>query len=277
MKSGVAMTEKLYQSVAYRPCELEHRYGDQVHILSNPYLLTELAALCSPEVVQPRFNDLIEVCYRGLLERVVCAEFPRVHAEIPTRMQAVTEAGVYRGDVIDPETPVVTVNIARAGTFPSHVCYHQLNHLLKPSGVRQDHVVMERTTDAEGRVTGAGMHGSKIGGDVQDRMLLFPDPMAATGSSLSRVIQYYKDSVEGVPKKIIALHMIVTPDYLRTVLTAHPEVCVYALRLDRGTSPAHVFDTIPGTHWDEESGLNERHYIVPGGGGFGEILNNANV
>ncbi|MEM7167003.1 MAG: uracil phosphoribosyltransferase [Planctomycetota bacterium] len=271
------MTEKLYQSVAYRPCELEHHYGDQVHILSNPYLLTELAALCSPEVGQPRFNDLIEVCYRGLLERVVCAEFPHKEVEIPTRMLQFHEAGIYRGVVIDPATPVATVNIARAGTLPSHICYHQLNHLLNPSGVRQDHVIMERTTDASGRVTGAGMHGSKIGGDIEGRILLFPDPMAATGSSLSRVIDFYKQHVDGVPAKIIALHLIVTPDYLRTVLSAHPEVYVYALRLDRGTSPAHVFDTVPGTHWEEESGLNERQYIVPGGGGFGEILNNANV
>ena len=51
----------------------------------------------------------------------------------------------------------------------------------------------------------------------------------------------------------------------------------YALRLDRGLSPAEVFGTEPGTHWDKERGLDDRQYIVPGGGGFGEIMNNAYV
>jgi uracil phosphoribosyltransferase len=36
-----------------------------------------------------------------------------------------------------------------------------------------------------------------------------------------------------------------------------------------------VLSTVPGTFWDEERGLDERHYIVPGAGGVGEILNNA--
>jgi hypothetical protein len=52
---------------------------------------------------------------------------------------------------------------------------------------------------------------------------------------------------------------------------------VYALRLDRGLSPAHVLDTVPGTLWDEERGLDDHCYIVPGGGGLGEVLNNSFV
>ena len=52
---------------------------------------------------------------------------------------------------------------------------------------------------------------------------------------------------------------------------------VYALRLDRGLSPPEVFGTVPGTLWEKERGLDDRQYIVPGGGGFGEIMNNAYV
>jgi hypothetical protein len=50
---------------------------------------------------------------------------------------------------------------------------------------------------------------------------------------------------------------------------------IYALRLDRGLSSASVLSTVPGTHWDDERGLDEHQYIVPGAGGVGEILNNA--
>jgi uracil phosphoribosyltransferase len=57
----------------------------------------------------------------------------------------------------------------------------------------------------------------------------------------------------------------------------HPDVIVYAVRLDRGLSPQDVLETVPGTRWPEERGLTDRQYIVPGGGGFGEIMNNAYV
>ena len=57
----------------------------------------------------------------------------------------------------------------------------------------------------------------------------------------------------------------------------HPEVTVYAIRLDRGLSNDKVLNSVPGTFWDEEKGLNDNDYIVPGGGGFGEIMNNAFV
>jgi uracil phosphoribosyltransferase len=71
------------------------------------------------------------------------------------------------------------------------------------------------------------------------------------------------------------MHLIVTPEYIRRVTEAHPDAIIYALRLDRGLSPTRVLKTAPGTHWDEERGLNSIQYIVPGAGGVGEILNNA--
>ena len=63
----------------------------------------------------------------------------------------------------------------------------------------------------------------------------------------------------------------------RHVRAHHPEVVVYALRLDRGLSPPAVLRTVPGERWDEERGLTDHHYIVPGAGGLGEIMNNSFV
>ena len=90
-------------------------------------------------------------------------------------------------------------------------------------------------------------------------------------------VNYYRTALEGQPAKCITLHLIVTPEYIRRVHEAHPDVVIYALRLDRGLSPPDVLATIPGTRWDEERGLDDKQYIVPGGGGFGEIMNNAYV
>lgn len=273
----MAEHESIYQHVRYRASEIEHRYGPNVHILSDPVLLTHLARLCSPQTVQPAINRLISTIYYEILRAVANLEFPRIQAAIPTRMIDHTPRGVYHGEVIDPDTSVVTVNIARAGTLPSQICFDTLNQLLNPAGVRQDHLLMARTVDEAERVTGAALSASKIGGPVDGRIVLFPDPMGATGSSLCKAITLYKNQVAGRAAKYIAIHLIVTPEYLRRVTTEHPDVLIYAVRLDRGLSPPHVFDTVPGALWSEERGLNEHQYIVPGGGGFGEIMNNAFV
>ena len=81
----------------------------------------------------------------------------------------------------------------------------------------------------------------------------------------------------GKPRKVISLHCIVTPEYIKRVHEKHPELLVYAIRLDRGLSSEKVLKSVPGTYWNEEKGLNDQNYIVPGGGGFGEIMNNAYV
>jgi uracil phosphoribosyltransferase len=271
------MRDHTYDHTSFQLSEIEHRYGPQVHIVANPYLLTQLARLCAKGTYQPEINQLVALLYGDLLKMVINQEFPRRQAATPTRMVDHTPRGVFHGEVIDPETRAVTVNIARAGTLPSMVCYDLLNGTLDPRLVRQDHFVMARVTDKDDRVIGAEIHGSKIGGDVDDAILLFPDPMGATGGSLCQAIDVYKSKVEGKPRKIINMHLIVTPEYLRRMRRQHPDVVVYAVRLDRGMSPDHVFSHVPGELWDEESGLDERQYIVPGGGGFGELMNNAYV
>jgi uracil phosphoribosyltransferase len=136
---------------------------------------------------------------------------------------------------------------------------------------------MSRMLGANQEVVGAGIGGMKIGGDVDDAFLLFPDPMGATGGSLATAIDTYKKTVPGKLRKIVNIHLIVTPEYLKKMTAEHPDVVIYAIRLDRGLSAPEVLATVPGTRWDEERGLTDHQYIVPGGGGFGEIMNNAYV
>jgi len=131
-------------------------------------------------------------------------------------------------------------------------------------------------TDDQHKVTGSRIASHKVGGDINDAIVLFPDPMGATGGTIIEAIEFYK-SHGGKALKYIALHCIVTPEYLNRVQSLHPDLIVYAVRLDRGLSSSEVLSTIPGTFRDRERGLNDKHYIVPGGGGFGEIINNAYV
>ncbi|MCB0367342.1 MAG: uracil phosphoribosyltransferase [Bdellovibrionaceae bacterium] len=257
--------------------ELKHHYGKQIHILDSDYLTTLLWRLCSPETHQPLVNQLVEVLYSGIVKRVMDKEFPQMAIEAPTRMTALHPGKVYTGSVLDQNQSAVVVNLARAGTLPSYVCYQTLNFLLNPQGVRQDHIMAARKTDASGAVIGTDFGASKIGGPVDKSVVLFPDPMGATGGTIVSALDYYKSTVEGKAAKYVALHLIVTPEYLKRVTESHPDLIVYAIRLDRGLSSDEVLRTELGARWDEERGLDDHHYIVPGGGGLGEIMNNSFV
>ena len=140
---------------------------------------------------------------------------------------------------------------------------------MRPEAVRQDHLMMSRVTAEDQKVTGAGIGGMKLAGPVDGRILLFPDPMGATGSSLSTAIQFYKDKAEAEPpSKIITLNLIITqstydgsPRITPTQASMHSDSTGEKAQKD-------ILETVPGTRWSEESGLTENHYIVPGGGGL---------
>ena len=68
---------------------------------------------------------------------------------------------------------------------------------------------------------------------------------------------------------------MVTPEAVRRVRERHPDVHLYAGRLDRGLSTERALAAEPGAFLDEERGLNDVQYIVPGAGGMGELLTNS--
>jgi uracil phosphoribosyltransferase len=267
-----------YSKIPYKYSELKHSYGSQVHLASNPLQLSLLAKLSSIDTKQPLINNLVRKMYSALLNDVINSIFPKKHVAIKTRMNpSHPREGVYSGEIISPETNIVCVDLARAGMLPSFQIYDDLNYIVGPDLVRQDHIYIGRTVNDEEKVTGAKMHGSKIGGPIDEAIVLIPDPMGATGTTLIQVIDHYKKNVPGIPLKFVAMHLIVTPEYMKAVTKAHPDVEIFALRIDRGLSSDKVKNSPLGKFIDEEKGLNSHQYIVPGAGGVGEILNNSFV
>jgi len=256
----------------FRLSEINHKYGENVHILSNPLSETLLTKFSKQGIIQPELNHLLHKMYFILLDAVVGYSFPQVQTKVTTRMERELSA-----NTLEYEQKVVLVDLARAGIFPSHLCFEILNYILNPEGLRQDHFYVNRKTDENDQVIGVDVSGSKIGGPVEDAIVLLPDPMGATGGSLSFAIDHYKNSVEGVAKKYVAMHLIITPEYIKRMTKDHPEVEIYALRVDRGMSSQKALDAIPGEFADEEKGLSDIQYIIPGAGGVGEILNNSFV
>lgn len=257
--------------------ELQHKYGSQVHIIDNPFLTGLLSRLCSPECHQPEINRIVEVLYTHLISVAINNEFSQEQFTKDSRMTAMHPQASITGNRIASSEKAVSVNLARAGTYPSHICYNFLHFALPAAQVRQDHIFAARVTNQNNKVTGSDFGGMKIGGDVENAHVILPDPMGATGNTMVTAVQHYKEHIKGPAKKYIALNLIITPEYLKRLLNAHPDVVIYTLRLDRGLSSQAVLGTAPGTHWDQERGLDEHQYIVPGGGGFGEIMNNSFV
>lgn len=270
------VVDRGYRADGFAHGELVHRYGPNVHILADAYHLSLVARLSSDRTFQPEINHLVTTLYRDLVAQVIARELRTVETRSTTRMVAHTPLGVYVGRIVDPTQQVVCVDIARAGMLPASVCFDALNHVLDPIGVRQDHLVMNRVVDDDGKVVGARIFGEKAGGDAGGRIMLFPDPMGATGSSVLKAVGHYA-TLGGAPAKVITMNLIVTPEFIQNVLRARPDAVIYAFRLDRGLSDPEVLDSVPGTFPDRERGLNEHQYIVPGAGGLGEVINNVFV
>jgi uracil phosphoribosyltransferase len=179
----------------------EHRYGDNVHILADPFLLTHLAFLCSEGSQPPAIKQAVRDLYQSLMKAVMNGEMPRVTKPAPTRMAASSPYGTWTGEILDPDTRAVSVNIMRAGTLPSQVCHDTLNKTLTPKLVRQDHVGMSRMTNENGQAIGSTFGDSKIGGDVDAAFVLLSAPMGATGGSLAQAISHYKHASISVRRR----------------------------------------------------------------------------
>ena len=112
-----------YRRIDFTLSQREHRYGPGVHLINDPYLMTRLARLCSPQCVQPETNRLIRDIYRTLGAYLANHLFPRTTIRVPTRMaDNHPKEGIFAGEGIAPNTKVVIVDLARAGMMPSSSC-----------------------------------------------------------------------------------------------------------------------------------------------------------
>lgn len=254
---------------------LAHHYGPDVILFDDPYLATLLARIGSPGTGTESLPGLVRTAYRRLAQEVLAREFPHAPQRVPTRLSATEPRAIVHGELLCRETKLVICAVIRAGLLPAQVCYEVATEVLPPENVRLDFLNMSRVTDPEHQVTGVRLDGSKIGGPVDGAIVLIPDPMGATGGTVSRAIEVYGSLGGGSLRALVAMHLMVTPEAVQRLTAAHPGVRLYAARLDRGLSTPRALASAPGTWPDEERGLNDVQYIVPGAGGMGELLTNS--
>lgn len=269
--------DQVYTKINYKAYELDHHYGENIHILSSPWALSLLAKAGQAQTIQPEMNHLVSQLYAHLMSEVVNTIFPTKNDQLLTRMSRMhPDQAYYNGVVVDKETPVVCVGLARAGTFPSHIFFENLHYLIHPENIRQDHFYLNRETDSDGKVIGVNATGSKIGGGKDKAIVILPDPMGATGSTMVHAYEHYEKNVEGEVHAYACVNLIVTPEFIKKVKQSCPKMHIFCLRVDRGLSDAKTLSTQLG-ETENERGLNDIQYIVPGAGGIGEVLNNSFV
>lgn len=263
--------------------ERKHHYGSFFHWVGDPFHDRLLARFCSEDATQPEVGRLAVSLTRALLNSAVNRCFPTVREQVRTRMATVHKEAVFEAELLDSKVKAVVVDLMRAGIVPSQICFEDLHSILSPKNIRQDHILLNRKTGAKGEVIGTEISGHKIGGGVDEAFVFIADPMGATGGTLCSVLEIYENLAKlnptwsGMPRKFVALHFIVTPEYLKRVEPYKNRLEVFALRVDRGLSTPRALQSAPGEYWSEERGLNDKQYIVPGAGGIGEILNNSFV
>ena len=262
-------------SPAGLPVGIPHGYGSRVELVSDAWTATALSKLSSPEVSYTELVGLVKALTARLATEAF-RQLPTAPAATLTRMAGKhgDELGTWRGETLDSSSGIVVIDVIRGGMIPSQVVFELLNLVLPVDALRLDHLNMERVAGKDGHVERVDLSGSKVGGSIEGATLILPDPMGATGATMVRALQHLIEK-HGQPAKILLLPLIATPEFLRTVLDFDDRIHVVAGRLDRGMSPAEVLSAPPGARWEEESGLDNEDYIVPGAGGVGELLNNS--
>jgi uracil phosphoribosyltransferase len=254
--------------------QYSHGYGPNVHILANPVLQHLINKISSIDTPTQEVAQGIKWIYRLMLYEALPLILDLVSVTVKSRMATSTPRGVYQSLSLNPEAGFITAALARAGILPSQLCFEEIQALFGYQTVWQDHFFCARTLDSQGAVIGTRIIGAKLGGSIQDKTVLIPDPMGATGLTVQAVLGHYLEHAKGKARKFVILPIITTPEYLRLLTDNFPNCLVITARLDRGLSSSQVLGSSLGQFWEIEKGLNPNQYVVPGLGGLGELLNN---
>eukprot|EP00051_Salpingoeca_urceolata_P005815 m.77686 g.77686 ORF g.77686 m.77686 type:complete len:222 (-) comp14556_c0_seq2:95-760(-) len=154
----------------------------------------------------------------------------------PSTIKTPTQSD-YEG--LEFHAPICGVSIVRAGESMEKAMQQCCRH------VRIGKILIQRNEEtAEPK-----LYYSKLPKDIADRHVLLLDPMLATGGSAMKAIEVLLDA--GVKQgSIIFLNIISCPEGLEALTSRFPEVAVVTAEVD--------------------SHLNEKKYIIPGIGDFGD-------
>jgi uracil phosphoribosyltransferase len=211
---------------------LPYAYSPNVHVLKSTFQIKGLHTIIRDKNTSR--EDFI--FYANRLIRLLIEEalsylpFKEKVIETPTGSE-------YRG--LEWAARICGVSIVRAGESMEA----GLRAVAKD--VRIGKILIQRQEET----AEAQLYYVKLPEDIRERHVLLMDPMLATGGSAKRAIQVLLDN--GVKEEnIIFLNLIAAPEGISAVTSAFPKLHLVISEIDEG--------------------LNDKKYIIPGIGDFGD-------
>mmetsp|Transcript_3525 Transcript_3525/g.8922 ORF Transcript_3525/g.8922 Transcript_3525/m.8922 type:complete len:217 (+) Transcript_3525:48-698(+) len=203
-----------------------------VHVVQSSALQHLFTVIRDEDTPHPVFAEHARRLTRILAEEGI-AQLPK------TRRTVMTPCGEYAGvDLPDPSS-VCAVSIVRAGD----ALLEAVRDVWPSLAVGK--ILIQRDEET----ATPDLYYCKLPPRIENKFVLLLDPMLATGGSANLAIR--KLTAAGVnPNRIVFLNVVCCPEGIQAVQRAHPEVKIVTCAID--------------------DGLDERKYIVPGLGDFGD-------
>lgn len=203
----------------------------ELHVIDHPLVQHKISLLRDKNTGTKEFRELVSeiamfICYEAT------RDLPLKEIELETPI-AVAKTKVISGKKL-AFVPILRAGLGMIDGVTSLVPAAKIGHI----GIFRD----PGTKDAV-------KYYSKMPEDIEEREVIIVDPMLATGNSATAAITEIKKL--GV-KSIKFMCIISSPEGVKAVQTAHPDVEIYTGVIDEG--------------------LNEDKYIIPGVGDAGDRI-----
>ncbi len=175
--------------------------------------------------------------FRGLTRKLITLLLYEATADLPVR-QGTVRTPLAEAAATSVEREVVAIPVLRAGLGLLGPVLELLPH------VSVGYIGLERDEDT----AVARIYYQKLP-RLKGKIPLLLDPMLATGGSAAQALDLIKEA-GGVDPRMVCV--VAAPEGVKVMEDRHPEVVIYAAALDER--------------------LNDRAYIVPGLGDFGDRL-----
>lgn len=210
---------------------VDHGFGDRFTVLDHPLIKHKLSVLRDEKT--PSF------IFRRTVSEITLLECYEATKHLATReVEVKTPLATCTCETIAKQEPVI-VPILRAGLGMLDAVLEMI-----PSAPVA-HLGMYRNEETHEPIE----YYAKMPGYIHERQVLLTDPMLATGGSLIAALHALRQ--RGV-KDIVAMVIVASPEGVKTVLDADPDVRLFACALDEA--------------------LNDDAYIVPGLGDAGDRI-----
>lgn len=210
---------------------VDHGFGDRFTVLDHPLIKHKLSVLRDEKT--PSF------IFRRTVSEITLLECYEATKHLATReVEVKTPLATCMCETIAKQEPVI-VPILRAGLGMLDAVLEMI-----PSAPVA-HLGMYRNEETHEPIE----YYAKMPGYIHERQVLLIDPMLATGGSLIAALHALRQ--RGV-KDIVAMVIVASPEGVKAVLEADPDVRLFACALDEA--------------------LNDDAYIVPGLGDAGDRI-----